>query len=579
MGRAAFQKGISPFGKWCFKGITKLDRNITVNLHAKGTSERIIAIAQSTGKRVSLTPKYWAEHLGLPYQPASIRETEKPPAEPEKAGSLFELSSGARRFMRYSYGDLFKKSRTYDIYFRIWPGTQRVLLWGDPRLAAGDGRGFHMCGSQGVDLFEPLSFKARGGSGVSGAPGGRCSYADQTLAPRYDWEKFLYSYRVWGRYIYNPDADPAACQRFLDRQFRGAGQPIGAALASVSRVLRIVTTVQDASAANWTFWPEIYTNMTIVDESLNKMYRDTPEPRVYGNVSPLDPQIFCSINDAVDDMLKGRSNSRYTPLEAAHWLDHCVEVAESNLTLATSHTSGAQTPEFRRAVLDIQLQSGLARFFAAKIRSAALFSIYQQTGDPALLHQAISFYRTAREAWSTLANLATGPYMTDITYGGIKNMRGHWIDRLPAIDADIAAMQAVSTQASVHPQGAISAAAKTAAVRQVTNPVMRPEIPCQHTPAASFQAGAPLAIECRTGTPVAGVRLKYRHVNQAEYYATLEMTGSGGVFRGSIPGSYTQGEYALQYYFELQHNPSLATMSPGIGPDLTSRPYFLVEQA
>jgi hypothetical protein len=567
------------FGFWevVFQGITKLDRKIAVNLHAKGTSQRMIDIAMSTNMPLSMSPKYWAEHLGLPYQPASIRETEKPPAEPEKAGSLFEISSGARRFLRYSYGDLFKKGRKYDVYFRIWPGTQRVLLWGDPKLAAGDGRGFPMCGSLGVDLFEPLSFKARGGTGVSGAPGGRCSYADQTLAPKYDWEKFVYSYRVWGRYIYNPDADPAGCHRYLDKQLKAAGPPIAQALASASRVLRIVTTSQDPSAANWTYWPEMYTNMTIVDEKLNTMYRDTPSPKVYGNASPLDPQMFVAINENVKDMLEGKSNSRYTPLEAAHWLDKCVADSDKNLAEAKAIARDKSSPEYRRAVLDVQVQSGLGKFFAAKIRSAALFAIYQQTGDPAVLDQAVAAYRKARDAWSVLANQANGAYRNDVTYGGVKNMRGHWLDRLPAIDADIDVMAAVAK--TPVPKGSVSEEAKQAAIRQVMSPAARPVVQCHHTPAATFQAGTAQPIEVQVGPGVTGVHLKYRHVNQAEYYETAEMTERGGAYHATIPEAYTKSEYALQYYFDLQHNPQQATMYPGLGPDLTDRPYFLVEQA
>jgi hypothetical protein len=574
-GESGIVEGNYGFWEVVFQGITKLDRKITVNLHAKGTSQRMIDMAEATGKPVSLTPKYWAEHLGLPYQPASIRETEKPPAEGEKAGSLFELSSGARKFLRYSYGDLFTKGRKHDVYFRIWPGTQRVLLWGDPKLAAGDGRGFHMCGSLGVDLFEPLSYKARGGSGVSSAPGSRCSYEDRTLAPAYDWEKFAYSYRVWGRYIYNPDADPAGCHRYLNKQMKAAGPAIAQALASASRVLRIVTTSQDPSAANWTFWPEMYTNMTIVDESLNTMYRDTPAPKVYGNVSPLDPQIFVAINESVMDYMTGKSNSRYSPLEVAQWLDKYTADADKNLAEAKASSSVAASPEYRRAVLDIQIQSGLGKFFSAKIRSAALFYIYQQTGDHAVLDQAVSQYKKARDAWSAFATQAKGKYMNDVTYGGPKHMRGNWLDRLAAIDADIVAMQA----APAKPSGSVSEATKQAAIHQVMSATARPIPTCHHTPKATFQANTPQAIELRVGPGITGARLVYRKVNQALYYETVEMTSSGGVYHATIPAEYTNSPYSLQYYFELQHSPKVATMYPGLGSDLTDRPYFLVEQA
>jgi hypothetical protein len=86
-------------------------------------------------------------------------------------------------------------------------------------------------------------------------------------------------------------------------------------------------------------------------------------------------------------------------------------------------------------------------------------------------------------------------------------------------------------------------------------------------------------IELHIGPGVTGARLMYRHVNQAEYYVTAEMTGQGSVYRATIPAEYTKSDYALHYYFDLQHGPGIASMYPGLGPDLATRPYFLVEQS
>ena len=574
-GESGIPEGKYEFWEVVFQGIARLDRKISVNLHAKGTSKRIIDIAQSTKMPVSLTPKYWAEHLGLSYQPASIRETEKPPKGPDQTGALFELSNGARRFMRYSYGDLFKKNRTYDVYFRIWPGTQRVLMWGDPKLAAGDGRGFSMCGSLGVDLFEPLSFKGRGGSGVSSAAGGRCSYADESLAPKHDWDKFSYSYRVWGRHIYNPDSDPSACHRYWDKQLQMAGPSMAHALAIASRILRIVTTSQLPSAANWTYWPEMYTNETIVDPKLNTLYKDNPEPHVYETTSPLDPQMFSAIDEAVEDILKGRSNSRYSPMEVSGWLENYASIIDTSLAEAQKRAHNSNSPVYRRVALDVQIQSGLGKFFSAKIRGAALFAVYQTSSDPAALSRAVEQYTKAREAWASLASAAKGTYMNDVTYGKVPNMRGHWMDRLPAIEADI---QALRDAPKITPSDTVSEQATQEAIRQILSPLARPEAACQHTPAASFRVGTRLRVEIKVSPNVTGVRMKYRHVNQAEYYETVDMTLLGGAYHAEIPAEYTQSEYALQYYFELQHSPTQATMHPGLGPDLTDRPYFLLEQ-
>ncbi len=47
------------------------------------------------------------------------------------------VCEGTRPFTRYSYGDFLREDRPYDVVFRIWPGSQRMLLWGDPAMAAG----------------------------------------------------------------------------------------------------------------------------------------------------------------------------------------------------------------------------------------------------------------------------------------------------------------------------------------------------------------------------------------------------------------------------------------------------------
>ncbi|WP_263384884.1 hypothetical protein [Granulicella arctica] len=105
---------------------------------------------------------------------------------------------------------------------------------------------------------------------------------------------------------------------------------------------------------------------------------------------------------------------------------------------------------------------------------------------------------------------------------------------------------------------------------------------CQscHKPAASFTSGTPQTIEVHVTSPVGEMRLKYRHVNQAEYYETAETTAQrGGVYHAVIPAAYASTKFAPQYYFELQHNAHQSSIFPGLGADLTGRQYFLVEQA
>jgi len=45
---------------------------------------------------------------------------------------------------------LYCEDRKYAVLHRIWPGTQRLLLWGDPLMAAAYGRASNFAGSDGV---------------------------------------------------------------------------------------------------------------------------------------------------------------------------------------------------------------------------------------------------------------------------------------------------------------------------------------------------------------------------------------------------------------------------------------------
>ncbi len=177
------------YGFWgtLFEALPSAGRQIGIDLHAKGIDRVMIDTALATGMPVTISAKYTGEHMGLPYHQASIRAIEQTPRE--TVGTRMAFSEGARRFMRYSYGDLLREDRRYGVLFRIWPGTQRILLWGDPALAAGYGHSAGLCGCLGVELCEPLFFAGRMGSAP---PGLRFNYVDSSLRTSYDWEKYLY---------------------------------------------------------------------------------------------------------------------------------------------------------------------------------------------------------------------------------------------------------------------------------------------------------------------------------------------------------------------------------------------------
>ena len=69
---------------------------------------------------------------------ADIREYEIPRADNKETG-VFAVSNGDRRFTRYGYADLYQQGSGFEVLYRLWPGTQHHLLWGDPAQASGFG--------------------------------------------------------------------------------------------------------------------------------------------------------------------------------------------------------------------------------------------------------------------------------------------------------------------------------------------------------------------------------------------------------------------------------------------------------
>lgn len=558
-----------------FQGCVQSGRRVGLDLHAKGMEQGTLDAAFATGLPITISPKFWAEHLGLPYHQAAIRPTELP--QRDRGRGPYAASEGARSFLRYGYGDLLREDRRYAIVHRVWPGTQRVLLWGDPVFAAAYGRAFRFSGSAGVELFDPLSFKGRKGSGL---PGGRDGYADLSLrAAGGDFEKFRYGYRLWGRLLFNPDTAPEVWQRFLRRDYGAAAAPaVEASLASAGRILPLLTTAHLPSAANNNFWPEMYVNMSLVDESRPQPYTDTPSPKRFGFVSPLDPQLFARIDDFAAEMAAGTSSGKYSPIEVATWLETFAQTAADQLALAKAKTADARAPAFRRYAIDAEVQLSLGRFFAAKLRAGVLYALFERNGQRVLFDAALAQYRGARQTWAHVVDVTKDVYVHDVSYGEGWFQRGHWADRLAAIDHDIAAVeQKGATPTLVRPLAPEQVAAL---LRATLDRPQRPAPDATHVPPAGFQRGKEVALELGLGplgVRPTEARLFYRHLDQAESWQIAPMAFDGDRVRASIPADYTATAYPLEYYFEIGGGvASRPALFPGLGPNLTQQPYFVL---
>jgi hypothetical protein len=101
-------------------------------------------------------------------------------------------------------------------------------------------------------------------------------------------------------------------------------------------------------------------------------------------------------------------------------------------------------------------------------------------------------------------------------------------------------------------------------------------IDAKHEATAGFKGGADLHISIAVTSGTKGVRLHYRHVDQAESYVTAEMSRNGLQFETMIPGAYTQTDFPLEYFFEVEKADGTGGLYPGFSHELVNPPYIVV---
>ena len=290
-------------------------------------------------------------------------------------------------------------------------------------------------------------------------------------------------------------------------------------------------------------------------------YSDSGTPRMFGNASPFDPELFLSMNDCAEELLEGKASGKYTPIEVAQWIENFAAAGRAALRQAHAVGNGLDKPEYRRARVDIEIQASLGEFFGAKFRSGVLYHVYARTKDQAALKAAIEQYTKARSAYAAAANGARGIYLDDITFGEQSFLRGHWADRLPAMDKDIAALSALVDSSSADDASEKAAAAIKAALGR---PVRVP-LHAEHSVPGKFQQGRDLRIAI---TPPADAAVRASALSPGGSGRELCQGRYGRVrvqdLPQIIPADYTRTEFPLEYYFEVRKGDGTAGIVSGI---------------
>ena len=559
------------FWKIYFQAIKKCGRKLNLDLHAKGIDDKLINIALKNTNSLSISPKYISEHMGLPYHQASIRKQEFPPRK--TVNKKWSFSEGSRKFLRYSYGDLLKENRKYNILFRIWPGTQRVLLWADHELAAGYGKLSTFCDSLGTELCEPLSFKGRMGTGIKG---GRFNYKVSKLRTKYDWEKYIYNYKIWGRLNYNPNTDQETYLRYLKYYFSKDYKNISLGLANASRVLPFVTLVHGVSASNNSYWPEIYQNMSIVkkDPWLPYSY-DLHQYSRFGMATSCDPQLIMSPKNVANYLYKKKSINRYSPLSMIVWLYKFSKDAKKNILKVKSKNYKKNKSIFLRIYIDTIIQSAIGKFFTYKFKSSILWEYYLLTKCKKVGTKAISNYVKAKNSWEEAAIISKKYYLPDLSYGPQSWLRGRWDDRLPAIVEDINYMKKSLLQ---NTKIAKPLQKNIKMISLIENWNVDQNILISHIPPKYFKRGEYIYLSCKLNKKNhLPAYLHYREVNQSKKWSKKKLIKVNEDYKSVISKTFTQTNYPIQYYFEFT-GMVYSSFSPGFNSYLSNQPYHLIRQ-
>ncbi|MCZ2840158.1 hypothetical protein [Modestobacter sp. VKM Ac-2985] len=561
------EEGHELFWDVVFQAVSDVGRPIEVDMHSKGVDQALRDSIVKPNIKPVISAKYWAEHLGLPYHQTSIRPQELTPfAWPGMNRKMTGVTDVERRFTRYGYADFLAEDRPIDFMFRMWPGTQKLLLWGDPAMAAGFGRLATIGGSRGVDFCEPLTFKGRRGTGE---PGRRDPYVrDDLRLGVHDWRKYRYNYLLWGRLMYDPSTDPEVWRRFLRDDYGAAAADLEEALAQLSRALPLVTVVHGVSVANNHYWPEMYTDLAVSFwRQMTHYVYDTPEPRTWEGVSPFDPTLFYSVAQYCDDALRGSLDARYTPLEVAAWLETMAAEGSAATDRAVEVADPAD-PQTQRTLIDLRVLVQLARFFASKFRAAVAYALFARTRDVAHLEESARLLEQSHKAYGEIPALVAGVYQDDLAFGSGAMERGTWKDRLMAMREDAYLLRIELQRArAVEP-----ASASPALVQRESRTV----VPGRFETAERYTHGDAFAVRLVVDAPVSGAVLRYRHLNQAEEVQSVEMSRVGEHFEAAVPADYTTAPFPLLFFAEVQTDGEHPVLVPGLGASLSDQPYVVV---
>ncbi len=563
------QKTNESFWKECITAVAAVGRRLKLDLRAKGLTDDMIQFAINTGLEVTVPTKYWCEHTGLPYHLTQMRE--------EELTRLDNLNHGRR----YSYADLLRKPRRYEILYRLWNyGSTCVLLWGDSDYVRRFCESCRLGPASGFEISAPLSLKG----GHSTGEDQPWPLSDDPSLRHYEWEdeRYWLTYTLFGRLGYSGSAAADIWQRQFQERFGPEAAPeLEAAYRAASKVLPLITAFHMPVHPSVQYWPELSTGGALFAEhNYNKTFRD----RTYQNTEPSDPGLFYRITDYISDWLASCLRGKYTPLQVRVWFRSCVSEIRRSLDRTDNYKIASESAEYKATRFDLLMLAELADYHAAKIQAALALSLYQKTNEANLLTVALESMERAKKSWEALSERGRAAYHVPLDFAPASGAgrRGHWSDYLPELEKDVSRLRKLLHEADPpQGQGPGNLFEKELEPHRIEDMAERY--------LSSFKADLPktcttaedLVITVNVGEAASltgDLTMHYRHTNQTEGpFKVLTMKKTKGGYRGGIPGEYIVPEWDLLVYFSAVNNTGHGLIFPGLyHPDYPA-PYHIIK--
>jgi len=545
------------FWKKMIAATAQADRKVKLDLRAKGLTDDMIRYAQEQGLELAVPTKYWCEHIALPYHISKMRTEE------------LERLSNFNHSRRYSYADMLRKPRFYDIIYRLWNyGSNTIFLWGDPDYVRRFSASMQYGGAVGYEVTAPLSLK-----------GGQASYEgedwpiykDRSLI-HYRWEDERYwaYYLFFGRLGYSEQTDEEVWTREFSTHFGQAAPAVEKAYRSASKILPLITTFHMPIHPSLSYWIEMSTGAALFGQhNYNQYFKEI----TYQDSEPSDSGLFYGISEYVRDLLGHKVKGRYTPPQVSRWLTGMAEEVQKAVAEAEEALDLSNPAEFTATKTDMLMLADLALYHANKTRAALSLSLYERTNKDADLLNAYHYAVLAGEYWQALSDKG-GVYQDDLNFGvGGVSRRYHWRDRLPEIGRDIAKLKEMLVEKGLEPV----CGSEEYSERSSGMISYRSSVP------AECRAGEDLVLNVELGeiTRLAGgLTMHYRHMNQLEgYFKTAEMRKTDKGYCGVIPGEYITPEWDLMVYFSCTDQNGDVHILPGVYHSAYPAPYHVIKTA